>query len=226
MDVCKDITIKMPQELAELAKNGQIVIQGVARDSATGRILKHLPVVESAPKEMAKGFASVTNTAKSQGMGRGAVITGAVVTGTLVVGSIAATAFFVHKKRQTKALTQELQNEISTYINGVQEGVLKIEDLRKFTNFIGDITKDIDCGKIKIALSVEELSALRSVVVKVTKEIIKQHGNNAYISAIATCSDPIGPNAMLVNIHENLIFQQDILAPVKVISEKNVTFKS
>lgn len=218
------MTVQVPIEIAQAAKNGQAEIMGLAKNATTKQTMKHLKVVEPAQEVVAKESvnAAVAAEPATKGVNKGAVAA-VVAVGALAIAAGVTWLVVRHnkKKEEAAALTDALHKEISTYVDGVQSGTLDFEDLKRFTEFIGSITKDAKSRKLRIALSPEELAALRSIVAKVTVEAVKQKGDGSDIPAIAKPVVALEPIDMLDNIHQNLEFQQEVLEPVKVASTED-----
>lgn len=178
-----NMTVQVPIEIAEAAKNGQAEIMGLSKDAATKQIMRHLPAVEPAQEAV---NAAVSTEPATKDVNKGTVAA-VVVVGALVIA--AGVTWFVvchnKKKKEATALTNELHNEVSTYVDGIQDGSLEFDDLKMFTDIIGGITKNAKDKKLKISLSPDELAALRSIVAKVTVEAVKQKDDRSEVSAIA-----------------------------------------
>ena len=178
-----NMTVQVPIEIAEAAKNGQAEIMGLSKDAATKQIMRHLPAVEPAQEAV---NAAVSTEPATKDMNKGTVAA-VVVVGALVIAASVTWFVVCHnkKKKEATALTNELHNEVSTYVDGIQDGSLEFDDLKMFTDFIGGITKNAKGKKLKISLSPDELVALRSIVAKVTVEAVKQKDDGSEVSAIA-----------------------------------------
>lgn len=148
------------------------------------QIMRHLPAFEPAQEAV---NAAVSTEPATKDVNKGTVAA-VVVVGALVIAAAGVTWFVVchnKKKKEATALTNELHNEVSTYVDGIQDGSLEFDDLKMFTDFIGGITKNAKDKKLKISLSPDELAALRSIVAKVTVEAVKQKDDRSEVSAIA-----------------------------------------
>lgn len=178
-----NMTVQVPIEIAEAAKNGQAEIMGLSKDAATKQIMRHLPAVEPAQEAV---NAAVSTEPATKDVNKGTVAA-VVVVGALVIAASVTWFVVCHnkKKKEATALTNELHNEVSTYVDGIQDGSLEFDDLKMFTDFIGGITKNAKGKKLKISLSPDELVALRSIVAKVTVEAVKQKDDGSEVSAIA-----------------------------------------
>ena len=178
-----NMTVQVPIEIAEAAKNGQAEIMGLSKDAATKQIMRHLPAVEPAQEAV---NAAVSTEPATKDVNKGTVAA-VVVVGALVIAASVTWFIVCHnkKKKEATALTNELHNEVSTYVDGIQDGSLEFDDLKMFTDFIGGITKNAKGKKLKISLSPDELVALRSIVAKVTVEAVKQKDDGSEVSAIA-----------------------------------------
>lgn len=178
-----NMTVQVPIEIAEAAKNGRAEIMGLSKDAATKQIMRHLPAVEPAQEAV---NAAVSTEPATKDVNKGTVAA-VVVVGALVIAAGVTWFVMCHnkKKKEATALTNELHNEVSTYVDGIQDGSLEFDDLKMFTDFIGGITKNAKDKKLKISLSPDELAALRSIVAKVTVEAVKQKDDRSEVSAIA-----------------------------------------
>ena len=204
-----NLTIQVPEDIAISAKNGNAEILGLAKDAATHQVLRHLPVVDGIPGVRGDNGAGVaTNSGGRDGSSAALIVIGA----TVLLGIVGFVGYlFGRKKRKKEAvkLTNEFHQEVSTYVDGVRHGTLMFDDLKKFTDFIGNLTKDVKNKKIKIALSYSELAALESIVSKVTKEAIKETEPNGTVSLCSGSSFESEMIDALDSIHQNLELQID-----------------
>jgi hypothetical protein len=164
------IYLNIDERTYAAVKAGALELCGMAKDTDTKRVAKHIPAVADAAKEGASKAIDFVRTHKKETF----LIGGIIVVG----GTVAGTVSYVMHRKQCK-LNENFGNALQIYLDSARDGTLNLEILNNLINSIEAIENNTPKKDISLNIPVAQLSELIYCIFDYTVRMATANNFNA-----------------------------------------------